>query len=116
MRILTGQPHGLKTWLSPPRAISFLSRGSLANAKDLVVPGSKSSWEEHPEAAYPNKSQIIFMELPGERAEGWLDKFHQEICFSSLLSFCLFFPMYSNVECGKRDIFSISFPGKKTFG
>lgn len=45
------------------------------------------------------------MELPGEGAEGGLDKFHKEIYFSSSLSFCLFLPMYSNLEYGKKGYF-----------
>lgn len=53
----------------------------------------------------PINNKLTFMELPGEWAEGWLDKFHKEICFSSSLSFCLFLPMYSNLEYGKKGYF-----------
>lgn len=55
----------------------------------------------------PINSKLTFMELPGEWAEGWLDKFHKEIRFSSSLSS---FPCTLHENMEKRDIFSISFP------
>lgn len=55
----TGQPHGLKTWLSPPRALVVFPKQHLLPFWGFLgisqEKRSKGSQEEHPEAAYPNK-------------------------------------------------------------